>query len=132
MAGAAGLRPIEGGRRRILVLEVAVFEDPSEGLRESLRALRPRPGAEVRRIPATVGRILLMVPIVQLLKTLKRRRVPTITALAEAVGRDAGDVRRDLAFLERVGVVRLRDPGRPGGPMTPELRYDAIELRLVL
>lgn len=108
----------------MLVLEVVAFDDPRDALRESHRAPESR-RADVRRIPLGPGRALLSVLMLRLLKALKRRRPPTLTALAESLGRGAGDVRGHLALLERPGVVRLREADRRGGPITPELRYDA-------
>ena len=107
----------------MLVLEVVAFEDS----RDNLRAPESRRDAEVRRVPPGTGRTLLSGLMLRLLRTLKRQRPPTIAALAESLGRD---VRGHLALLERLGVVRLRDSGRRGGPITPELLYDAIQLKV--
>lgn len=121
-------------RGRVLVLDVTFFEDAAEGVAESLRALRPRgrraADIEVRTINADTARQLLTWPMLALLRAIRSRRPASLTALAEAVGRDAAGVRGDLRLLEQAGVIALRDAGRAGGPLRPTLLYEEIRLRV--
>ncbi len=116
---------------KTLVLEVTYFEDVSEGLKRSVRALRPvRPSDEVRQVSPEAARRLLAMPVLKTLRAIREHRPRTLTALADAVERPAAQVKADLAILEGLGIVAIRDRGRPGGPKMPELLHDTIELRV--
>ena len=122
---------------KVLVLEVTFFEDAAEGLRESVAALAPsrgkkRPDIDVRRISADAARQLLTWPMLTILRAIRRRRPQSITALANAVDRDAAGVKADLTLLEQIGVIALRDGGRKGGPKMPHALYAAIQLRVAI
>ncbi len=122
---------------KVLVLEVAFFEDATEGLRESVASLAPdrkkkRPDIDVRRISADAARQLLTWPMLTILRAIRRRRPQSITALANAVDRDAAGVKTDLTLLEQLGVIALRDGGRKGGPKIPHALYETIQLRVAI
>lgn len=55
-----------------------------------------------------------------------------MTALANAVDRDAAGVKADLTALERLGLIALRDAGRKGGPRVPEALYEVVQLRIAV
>lgn len=117
--------------KKTLVLEVTYFEDVSEGLRRSVRALKSVRGAtEVRQVSPEAARKLLTMPVLKTLRAIRERRPRTLTALADAVDRPPAQVKADLAVLEELGVVAVRDRGKPGGPKVPELLYEAVELRV--
>lgn len=110
---------------KVLVLEVAFFEDAAEGLRESVASVarsraRKRADIDVRRINADAARQLLTWPMLTILRAIRRHRPQSITALANAVDRDAAGVKTDLTVLEDLGVITLRDGGRKGGPKVPQ------------
>ncbi|HUF93414.1 MAG TPA: hypothetical protein VMR23_13615 [Candidatus Limnocylindria bacterium] len=95
---------------KVLVLEVTFFEDAAEGLRESVAALAPgrkdrRADIDVHRISADAARQLLTWPMLTILRAIRRRRPQSITALANAVDRDAAGVKADLTMLEQLGVI---------------------------
>jgi predicted transcriptional regulator len=122
---------------KVLVLEVTFFEDAAEGLRESVASLAPsrrqkRPDIAVRRINADAARQLLTWPMLTILRAIRRRRPQSITALANAVDRDAAGVKTDLTVLERLGIIALRDGGRKGGPKVPHALYETIQLRVAI
>jgi predicted transcriptional regulator len=122
---------------KVLVLEVTFFEDAAEGLRESVAALAPgrkgrRADIDVHRISADAARQLLTWPMLTILRAIRRRRPQSITALANAVDRDAAGVKADLTMLEQLGVIALRDAGRKGGPRVPHALYESIQLRVAI
>jgi predicted transcriptional regulator len=122
---------------KVLVLEVTFFEDAAEGLRESVAALGPdrkgrRADIDVHRISADAARQLLTWPMLTILRAIRRRRPQSITALANAVDRDAAGVKADLTMLEQLGVIALRDAGRKGGPRVPHALYESIQLRVAI
>jgi predicted transcriptional regulator len=122
---------------KVLVLEVAFFEDAAEGLRESVAAVArsrttKRADIDVRRINADAARQLLTWPMLRILRAIRRHRPQSITALANAVDRDAAGVKTDLTLLENLGVITLRDGGRKGGPKVPHARYETIQLRVAI
>jgi predicted transcriptional regulator len=122
---------------KVLVLEVTFFEDTAEGLRESVASVarsrtRKRTDIDVRRINPDAARHLLTWPMLTILRAIRRHRPQSITALANAVDRDAAGVKTDLMALEELGVITLRDGGRKGGPKVPHALYDTIQLRLAI
>lgn len=122
---------------KVLVLEVAFFEDAAEGLRESVASVarsraRKRADIDVRRINADAARQLLTWPMLTILRAIRRHRPQSITALANAVDRDAAGVKTDLTVLEDLGVITLRDGGRKGGPKVPQALYESIQLRVAI
>lgn len=122
---------------KVLVLEVTFFEDAAEGLRESVASLAPtrrkkRADIAVRRINADAARQLLTWPMLTILRAIRRRRPQSITALANAVDRDAAGVKTDLTVLEQLGIIALRDGGRKGGPKIPHALYETIQLRVAI
>jgi len=122
---------------KVLVLEVTFFEDAAEGLRESVASLAPtrrkkRADIAVRRINADAARHLLTWPMLTILRAIHRRRPQSITALANAVDRDAASVKTDLTVLEQLGIIALRDGGRKGGPKIPHALYETIQLRVAI
>lgn len=122
---------------KVLVLEVTFFEDAGEGLRESVASVtrsrtKQRPDIDVRRISADAARQLLTWPMLTILRAIRRRRPQSITALANAVDRDAAGVKTDLTVLEQLGVIALRDGGRKGGPKVPQALYETIQLRVAV
>ena len=122
---------------KVHVLEVTFFEDAAEGLRESVASLaktrkKTRPDIDVRRISADAARQLLTWPTLSILRAIRRRRPQSITALANAVDRDAAGVKADLTTLEELGVIALRDGGRKGGPKVPHALYETIQLRVAI
>ena len=131
------MRANEADVAKVLVLEVTFFEDAAEGLRASVSSLaatrkKKRPDIDVRRISADAARQLLTWPILGILRAIRRRRPQSITALANAVDRDAAGVKADLTTLEQLGVVALRDGGRKGGPKIPHALYETIQLRVAV
>jgi predicted transcriptional regulator len=117
--------------KRTLVLEVTYFEDVSEGLTRSVRALRAvRDSGEVRQVSPEAARKLLTMPVLKTLRAIRQHRPRTLTALADAVDRPAAQVKADLAVLQELGIVAVHDAGKASGPKKPELLYDAVELRL--
>jgi predicted transcriptional regulator len=122
---------------KVLVLEVTFFEDAAEGLRESVAALassrrKKRADIDVRRVSADAARQLLTWPMLTILRAIRRRRPQSITALANAVDRDAAGVKSDLTVLEQLGVIALRDGGRKGGPKVPHALDETIQLRVAV
>ena len=122
---------------KVLVLEVAFFEDATEGLRESVASVarsrtKKRTDIDVRRISADSARQLLTWPMLTILRAIRRHRPQSITALANAVDRDAAGVKTDLTVLEDLGVIALRDGGRKGGPKVPHALYETIQLRVAI
>jgi predicted transcriptional regulator len=122
---------------KVLVLEVTFFEDAAEGLRQSVASLAAtrttkRSDIAVRRINADAARQLLTWPMLTILRAIRRRRPQSITALANAVDRDAAGVKTDLSVLEQLGIIALRDAGRKGGPKVPHALYETIQLRVAI
>ena len=131
------MRANEADVAKVLVLEVTLFEDAAEGLRQSVASLattrkKKRPDIDVRRISAAAARQLLTWPILTILRAIRRHRPQSITALANAVDRDAAGVKADLTTLEELGVIALRDGGRKGGPKVPHALYGTIQLRVAI
>ena len=133
---AGGLDGADAGAvmAKTLTLNVVVIEDTAEAMRRSLRSIKggrsAAPGSESRDVSPEDARRLLAFPVVKIIRVLKYERPQTLTALAEAVGRDAASVRAELQVLEQCGIVTLRDAGKKGGPLLPRLLYDEVVIRI--
>jgi predicted transcriptional regulator len=119
---------------KTLTLNVVIIGDPAEAMRRSLRSIKggrsAAPGSETRDVSPEEARKLLAFPVVSLIRALKRERLQTLAALADAVGRDGASVRAELQVLERCGLVALRDPAKSAGPLQPRLLYDEVVIRI--
>lgn len=78
--------------------------------------------------PADLGRVLSPVNL-ELLRTLRRDAPASISAAAEAVGRDYKEVHRNLTELAALDIIRLEDDGQSKRPVLP---YDEITVDVPL
>jgi predicted transcriptional regulator len=104
-------------------LERARKLDRGEALRPEITIVFDNPLAMVEVL--TAERLRLMQRI--------RRKSSSISALAVALKRDPKSVRRDVAKLERAGVVRIREQVNPGHgrmkivePVAQQYRLNAV------
>lgn len=61
-----------------------------------------------------------------LIQALAQEDVKSVRNLAERVGRDPGNVSRDLKILAAENIVRLVKTEKAGSPKRPELKHDTI------
>ena len=78
--------------------------------------------------PADLGRVLSRVNL-DLLRALQEESPSSISAAAEAVGRDYKEVHRNLTELAALNIIRLEDEGRSKKPILP---YDQITVDVPL
>ena len=116
---------------RTLVIEVKAFDEPVEGLRESLKAMRspaPATRGEVRVLSAEQLRAVLAWERLTLLRAIHKRRPRSVSELARVVNRTPPAVNEDLRLLAQYGLVQLATTR--GRAKTPEVPYREIQVRI--
>jgi predicted transcriptional regulator len=133
-ASPTRLRAIAGGRSakgRTLTLDVRAFEDTTEAIQASVKALRPSEGA-TRSVSVAAARELLTDQRVRLLRAIRKERPISVAALARIVGRPTEAVAADLTLLARAGIVILESPSAKSQVRVPRVAFDRVEIHLGL
>jgi predicted transcriptional regulator len=98
-------------------------------LREEMRAVaRGDSAAPPRPTPITPFRMISTEGVLDLLGMLAKTPVPTVSRLAQQLGKDQSEVSRTLQRLACFGIVRLQ---RDGLEVRPELVSVELKLNLV-